>query len=42
MTLEVGTNAWPLSIPLVLHEEIWPFESQAGPQEIVDRRGHAW
>jgi hypothetical protein len=38
MTLHVGTNDWPLPIPLVRRDGEWAFDSQAGAQVIVDRR----
>jgi hypothetical protein len=36
--LVVGTNDWPLPIPLVETAGRWHFDSAAGAQEIVDRR----
>jgi hypothetical protein len=36
--LVVGTNDWPLPIPLVESGGRWHFDSAAGAQEIVDRR----
>jgi Protein of unknown function (DUF2950) len=36
--LEVGTNDWPLPIPLVRRDAIWLFDAHQGAQEIVDRR----
>lgn len=38
VTLHVGANDWPLPIPLMRRDGEWVFESQAGAQEIVDRR----
>ncbi|HBK08549.1 MAG TPA: DUF2950 domain-containing protein [Acetobacteraceae bacterium] len=38
MVLEVGTDDWPLPIPIVHHEAGWSFDSHEGAQEIVDRR----
>jgi Protein of unknown function (DUF2950) len=36
--LQVGINDWPLPIPLVQADGRWHFDSQAGAQELVDRR----
>jgi Protein of unknown function (DUF2950) len=38
MVLQVGPQNWPLPIPLVQHGGMWAFDSNAGAQEIVDRR----
>jgi hypothetical protein len=38
MVLTVGTDAWPLPIPLVQANGSWHFDSTTGAQEIVDRR----
>jgi hypothetical protein len=38
MVLHVGTNDWPLPLPIVQSGGRWHFDSAAGAQEIVDRR----
>jgi hypothetical protein len=38
MRLEVGTNAWPFPIPLVRVADGWQFDTQAGLQELLNRR----
>jgi hypothetical protein len=38
VVLQVGMNDWPLPIPLVEATGRWHFDSQAGAQELVDRR----
>jgi hypothetical protein len=38
MVLRVGKNDWPFPIPLVQPDGRWHFDSQAGSQELVDRR----
>jgi hypothetical protein len=38
MTLEVGTNAWPFPIPLVKRTSGWQFDTQAGVEELLNRR----
>lgn len=38
MTLVVGTNAWPFPIPLVRTTQGWCFDTQAGREEILNRR----
>jgi hypothetical protein len=38
MVLVVGTNAWPLPIPLIQVGGRWRFDSAQGAQDIVDRR----
>jgi len=37
-TLEIGTNGWPFPIPLVKQNGRWFFDTEAGKQEILDRR----
>jgi Protein of unknown function (DUF2950) len=36
--LDIGTNDWPLPIPIVRRESRWYFDSREGAQEIIDRR----
>lgn len=36
--LEIGETAWPLPIPIVQTGELWRFDTQAGAQEIINRR----
>jgi hypothetical protein len=36
--LEVGTDHWPFPIPLVKREAGWSFDTQAGKEEILNRR----
>jgi hypothetical protein len=39
--LQIGTDEWPLPIPMVAQGGVWRFDTRAGEQEIVDRRiGH--
>jgi hypothetical protein len=38
LTLLVGTNEWPLPIPLVKSEGGWRFDSEAGARELLYRR----
>jgi hypothetical protein len=38
MVLEVGSDQWPLPIPLVEKDGRWHFDTAAGEQEIIDRR----
>jgi hypothetical protein len=38
MTLDVGNDDWPLPMPIVQANGRWRFDTQAGAQEIVDRR----
>src|SRR5215472_821942 len=38
MVLQVGQDDWPFPIPLVQAEGRWHFDSQAGAQELVNRR----
>jgi hypothetical protein len=37
ITLEVGTNNWPLPIPLVKADGQWHFDTDAGKEEIINR-----
>jgi hypothetical protein len=37
ITLEVGTNNWPMPIPLVKADGQWHFDTAAGKEEIVNR-----
>ncbi len=37
ITLEVGTNNWPMPIPLVKASGQWHFDTAAGKQEIINR-----
>jgi hypothetical protein len=37
ITLEVGTNNWPLPIPLVKTDGQWHFDTAAGKEEIINR-----
>ena len=37
ITLEVGTNNWPLPIPLVKADGQWHFDTTAGKDEIINR-----
>jgi hypothetical protein len=36
-TLEVGTNNWPMPIPLVKADGQWHFDTAAGKEEIINR-----
>lgn len=38
MILQVGDSDWPLPIPLVQADGRWHFDTQAGAQELVNRR----
>lgn len=38
MTLETGATRWPFPIPLVRADGRWHFDTDAGEQEIIDRR----
>ena len=38
MVLEVGANAWPFPIPLVRTTKGWQFDTQAGLEELLNRR----
>ncbi len=35
--LEIGTNAWPFPIPIVLRNGKWFFDTEAGKEEILNR-----
>jgi hypothetical protein len=35
---EVGKDAWPFPIPLVMAGSSWHFDAKAGAEEIIDRR----
>jgi hypothetical protein len=37
-TLVIGADAWPFPIPLVRHGRDWLFDTDAGAEEILDRR----
>ena len=37
ITLEVGTNTWPMPIPLVKADGQWRFDTAAGREEIINR-----
>jgi len=37
ITLEVGTNEWPMPIPLVKTDGQWRFDTAAGKDEIINR-----
>jgi hypothetical protein len=37
ITLEVGTNEWPMPIPLVKADGQWHFDTAAGKEEIINR-----
>jgi hypothetical protein len=37
VTLEVGTNNWPMPIPLVRAEGQWHFDTAAGRDEVINR-----
>ena len=37
ITLEVGTNDWPMPIPLVKTDGQWHFDTAAGKEEIINR-----
>jgi len=37
ITLEVGTNEWPMPIPLVKVDGQWHFDTATGKEEIIDR-----
>jgi len=36
--LEIGTELWPLPIPIVMKHGIWLFDTKAGKEEILNRR----
>lgn len=38
ITLEIGTNNWPMPIPLVKVDGKWHFDTVLGKEEIIDRR----
>jgi DUF2950 family protein len=38
MVLQIGPDDWPLPIPLVEQDGRWYFDTNAGVQEIIDRR----
>lgn len=37
ITLEVGTNEWPMPIPLVRADGRWHFDTAAGKEEVINR-----
>lgn len=37
-TLVIGTDEWPFPIPIVQQSSLWHFDTQAGAQEILNRR----
>jgi DUF2950 family protein len=37
ITLEIGTNDWPMPIPLVKTDGQWHFDTAAGKEEIINR-----
>jgi hypothetical protein len=37
ITLEVGTNNWPMPIPLVKADGQWHFDTAAGKEEVINR-----
>jgi len=37
ITFEIGTNQWPLPIPLVRSDSQWHFDTAAGKEEIINR-----
>lgn len=37
ITLEVGTNEWPMPIPLVKADGQWHFDTAAGKEEVINR-----
>jgi hypothetical protein len=37
ITLEIGTNNWPMPIPLVKENGQWHFDTAAGKEEIINR-----
>ncbi|MGE0226414.1 MAG: DUF2950 domain-containing protein [Acetobacteraceae bacterium] len=36
--LQLGTDDWPMPLPMIEHGDAWRFDSAAATQEIVDRR----
>ncbi len=37
ITLEIGTNNWPMPVPLVKADGQWHFDTAAGKEEIINR-----
>jgi hypothetical protein len=37
-TLQIGTEGWPFPIPLVKQDGLWFFDSEAGKEEVLNRR----
>ncbi len=37
ITIEIGSNNWPMPIPLVLADGQWHFDTPAGKEEIINR-----
>ena len=37
ITLEVGTNDWPMAVPLVKSDGQWHFDTAAGKEELINR-----
>ncbi|UPY36514.1 DUF2950 domain-containing protein [Sediminicoccus sp. KRV36] len=37
-TLQIGTDDWPLPIPMVQRGQAWRFDAREGAQELLDRR----
>src|SRR6202034_3261064 len=37
ITLELGTNDWPMPIPLVKANGQWHFDTEAGKEEVINR-----
>ena len=37
-TLILGANAWPFPFPIVRHASVWRFDTEAGIEEVVNRR----
>jgi hypothetical protein len=37
VTLEIGTNSWPMPVPLVKADGQWFFDTAAGKEEIINR-----
>jgi hypothetical protein len=38
VTLEVGPDKWPFPVPIVKRDGAWHFDSEAGAEEIINRR----
>ena len=38
VTLEVGPDKWPFPIPIVMQDGKWHFDTEAGAEEIINRR----